>query len=122
MNAEWKCIHRERPEISKWYVVVNGAGERSIRRYDLLYTQGLGAKKVIPVSRVKGWDWGWKHYECAKQIPFEGFIKGDNYLCADPIYFMELPELPEMSELDKCKSELLALKQKIKMLENANAH
>lgn len=118
---DWKCIYNDRPEIGKWYIVVDRYGKRMVRYYGVFYHEGLKSKRIISAEWVEQWGWGWRHYECEKQIPFEGFSNSSSggLLCKEPVYFMELPPLPEMSELDKCKNELNLLQQKIKKLEEA---
>ena len=111
---EWKLYAEEKPELGKVCVVINSAGEYQIRKYEQGYIE-----KGDRLQRLTGCE-----YEKDMEV-IEAFRSFDMYcdggsgrVVKEPVFYIALPEVPELTGDQKTAAEIGKLKARVSVLES----
>lgn len=106
---EWKRIGEGSLEIGNYYLVVTDEGKYQVRRYVRGWTRPGNMLTEDLSIKPSGDTW-----------IDEGFIACGGPMgrkTRNPLFYTEIPELPELTEAEKIKSEISRLKARLYQIE-----
>ena len=124
----WKKIWEEEPVENMRYFVYSQSHGFEYATYGKLYgpynqqrkkTHANNTRRLYHLKEPYGWPWVEDDYKEDEYTM--GFIVGDGWSAhrkiSDVLYFMEIPDLPEMDQNDAIKKQMVLIEARVERLE-----